>query len=227
MKALIVEDSLHDQQQIEDLLKARNVGYDIARDRVTAGRRIVTSDYDFIFLDMALAQDRHAGSFLLNVMKQQGLHIPTVLVSRFANHPEVKMLRSVYPFVVEVIEKRDLPHVIPAVNRHLDEASQGKGSQSRLRAGHQNAAEPGERAVAGGRLIAYTAALAGILIAGVGALGFLISTFRGNAWWTNLAVSVFLLLIVAAGYVLYGRGAMHGASQILRDIIRNRDGSRR
>ena len=196
--ALIIEDDEGDRERIEDLLDARSIPYDVATDKVTAGRLLGKRDYAFVFLDMVLGPDAHAGDFLLNRIKHQNKPVPTVIVSRFASEASARGLPALYPFVVRTIDKGDLASSIPVIDADLDNIF-GPPQEKEQPPRPITAAALTPRQV-----IAYAALLIGLLLSGVTGVLALWATFSQNPGWLNFVVAGVLFIIITATGALFG-----------------------
>ena len=118
-RALIVEDTLEDQNRIQLILDSRHIDYDTVNSALAAQTKLKQKSYLFIILDLDLGTGIDEGKFLLDTMFKEGIQRPTIIISHAGLLPDTIALKGRYDFVKESIDKKHLHSLLDVFDKTI------------------------------------------------------------------------------------------------------------
>lgn len=101
------------------LLDSRSIEYEVIDSALEARSKLKEKTYDLVVLDLDLGSGIGEGKFLLDTMLKEGIFRPTIIISRAGSQPEIIALKGRYDFVLETIDKENLPDLLSVFDRAL------------------------------------------------------------------------------------------------------------
>ena len=128
---LIVDDEKKDAEEVAKIADAMiEAELDFAENRLDAWRMIQRNRYDVAIIDMDL-KGHTEGKLLLESIRNRLDHPPgVIIISTLGHRPDTKELKADFPFVTEVMDKREIRELPRTFKLALDQALVGPGLKS-------------------------------------------------------------------------------------------------